>query len=79
MKDKTAWLRSELPAVAGLVDGFATAFGRENIRVTYAKENGHEIGAPAQYSPERVVSMVDIQIGPLRAPAAQQNASGRKR
>ena len=79
MEDKTAWLHRELPGVAAMVDGFAAAFGRENIRVTYAKENGHEIGAPTPYSHEHVVSMADIQIGPLRAPTAQQNASGRKR
>lgn len=46
MSDKSAWLRENLPAVAGVVDQFAQAFGRENLRVVYAMENGHTIGKP---------------------------------
>lgn len=44
--DKAAWLRQSLPVVAEVVDSFAAVFGRESIRVVWAKENGHEIGKP---------------------------------
>lgn len=67
MEDKTAWLRRELPTVAALVDDFAAAFGRENIRVTYAKENGHEIGTRAPHSAERAISLADTSVGPYKA------------
>ena len=47
MSDKSAWLRENLPVVASVVDQFAEAFGRENLRVVYASENGHVLGKPA--------------------------------
>ena len=45
-QDQTAWLRDNLPTVAAVVDDFASAFGRANIRVTYASECGHRFGKP---------------------------------
>ena len=69
MDDKTDWLRRELPTVAALVDDFAAAFGRENIRVTYANESGHEIGTRAPYSAERAVKLSDTLVGPMNATA----------
>ena len=42
--DKQQWLRENLPEVAGVVAEFAAEFGRENVRVTYASENGHVLG-----------------------------------
>jgi hypothetical protein len=46
MSDKSAWLRENLPLVAECVDRFALAFGRSNLTVVYASENGHVIGKP---------------------------------
>lgn len=43
-EEKAEWLKKNLPTVAGVVDEFAAAFGRENLRVTYASENGHTLG-----------------------------------
>lgn len=74
MEDKTAWLRRELPTVAGLVDDFAAAFGRENIRVTFASENGHEIGRRAPHSDERAIKLSDTIVGPMNA-AARDSAN----
>lgn len=76
MEDKTAWLRRELPTVAALVDDFAAAFGRENIRVTYAKENGHEIGKRAPHINERSISLADTYVGPYKA--AKRDGANRK-
>lgn len=70
MEDKTTWLRRELPIVAALVDDFASAFGRENIRVNYASENGHEVGRRAPQHPETTVPLTDIYLAPKNAPAA---------
>ena len=44
--DKKVWLQENLPLVAGVVDRFASAFGRSNLTVVYASENGHVIGKP---------------------------------
>ena len=43
-KDRREWLRDNLPTVAAVVDDFAAAFGRDNVRVTYASEAGHVLG-----------------------------------
>lgn len=45
--DRRAWLKTNLPTVAKVVEAFADAFGRENIRVAFASENGHVIGQPS--------------------------------
>lgn len=42
--DKQQWLRDNLPVSAGFVSDVAAEFGRENVRVTYASENGHVLG-----------------------------------
>lgn len=44
MSERQAWLRENLPTVAGVVDQFALAFGRSNFSVVYAKENGNALG-----------------------------------
>ena len=41
MTDKTAWLRENLPVVAGIVADVASEFGRDGFKVTFASENGH--------------------------------------
>lgn len=46
-QDRRAWLRDNLPTVAAIVDDFAAAFGRGNIRVAYASEAGHRFGQPS--------------------------------
>ena len=74
--NKTAWLRCELPIVAGVVDDFAAAFGRENIRVTYASENGHELGTRAAQAPENTVRLSETLIGPMNA--TQRDSASRK-
>ena len=43
-EDKQQWLRDNLPVSAGFVADVAAEFGRENVRVTYASENGHVLG-----------------------------------
>lgn len=42
--DKSAWLRENLPTVAGVVAAFGAEFGRDGIRVTFASEAGHVLG-----------------------------------
>lgn len=45
-RERKQWLRENLPEVANVVDVFAAEFGRESIRVIYAKEAAHEFGKP---------------------------------
>lgn len=59
--EKAAWLRQNLPVVAGVVDEFAAVFGRENIRVVHAAENGHEFG---KRGPDGV-KLSETNVGPL--------------
>jgi hypothetical protein len=42
--DRSKWLKQNLPTVASVVDEFALAFGRSNLRVVYAEEAGHVLG-----------------------------------
>ncbi len=42
--ERRQWLTENLPTVAGVVAQFAAEFGRENVRVVFASENGHVIG-----------------------------------
>ena len=63
MSDRQAWLKENLPVVAGMVDQFAEAFGRENLRVVYASENGHVIGKPGPDG----VRMSDTVVGRMFA------------
>jgi len=42
--ERRVWLRENLPTIASVVDEFADAFGRDQVRVTYAAEGGHVIG-----------------------------------
>lgn len=42
--DRQQWLRENLPTVASVVDQFAAAFGRSNLKVAYASEGGHVLG-----------------------------------
>ena len=44
MSDRQAWLRENLPSVASVVDEFASAFGRSNLTINYASENGNARG-----------------------------------
>ena len=74
--NKTTWLRRELPIIAGVVDNFAAAFGRDNIRVTYASENGHELGARAPQAPENTIKLSETVIGPMNA--TQRDSASRK-
>lgn len=48
-------MRDNLPAVAAIVDGFAAAFGRGNIRVTYASEGGYRFGKASCTETESIV------------------------
>lgn len=59
--DRSEWLQKNLPVVAGVVGDFADVFGRENIKVVYAKEGGHELG---KRGPDGI-SLVDVHVGPL--------------
>ena len=36
--------RKAMPQVAEIVDAFREEFGAENIKVTFASENGREVG-----------------------------------
>lgn len=60
-QDRTRWLRENLPVVASVVDEFAAEFGRESIKVVYAKEAGHEFGNPGPDG----VNLADIHLGPM--------------
>jgi len=42
--ERRVWLRENLPTIASVVDEFADAFGRDQVRVTYAAEGWHVIG-----------------------------------
>lgn len=64
MSDRQEWLRENLPVVAGVVDQFAEAFGRENLRVVYASENGHVIGKPGPDG----VKLSETGVGPMALP-----------
>ena len=44
MSDRQAWLKENLPVVAGMVDQFAEAFGRENLRVVLAAYESARLG-----------------------------------
>ena len=42
--ERRRWLHANLPTVAEWHKGFADAFGRDQVRVTFAAEGGHVIG-----------------------------------
>lgn len=42
--DKSAWLRENLPTIAEVVDCFSAEFGRDQVQVKFASENGHVLG-----------------------------------
>jgi hypothetical protein len=50
MSDRQAWLKQNLPTVSGVVDEFASAFGRSNFTVTYASEDGHVLGKESGFA-----------------------------
>ena len=45
------WLSENLPLVASIVSGFASAFGRSNFSVSYASEAGHVLGKVSADAP----------------------------
>ena len=76
-------LRQSMPDTAAFIDAFRDAFGPDMINAAikagldgqptfYAKENGHEIGTRAPYSPEQAVALADISLGPFNPANAPQ-------
>lgn len=60
--DRQQWLRDNLPVVTSVVDTFAQAFGRDNVKVTYASEAGHTIGT---LSGGDAVKLSETLVGPM--------------
>ena len=69
MSDRQAWLRGNLPTVAGVVDQFAAAFGRSNFSITYASENGHVLGKKCEL---KGVPLSDCHVGKAAAAGQQR-------
>lgn len=69
-QSRAAWLKENLPGVDAAVKQFAAVFGRENIKVVYAKENGHEIGKPGPDG----VKLSEALVGSLTEKAADEKA-----
>jgi len=42
--ERRLWLHANLPTVAAWHKGMVEAFGKDQVRVTFVRENGHEIG-----------------------------------
>lgn len=59
--DRQQWLRENLPTVASVVDQFAAAFGRLNLKVAYASEGGHVLGKPGPDG----VKLSETLVGPM--------------
>lgn len=53
------WVRENLPSVAAVAATFRAEFG--DVRLTYASENGHEIGRPGQDG----VKLSETHVGPM--------------
>ncbi len=52
--------RKKMPAVAAFVDEMKAAFGADQVRVTFASENGVQLGTP---DTERGIKLSDCVIG----------------
>lgn len=70
-QDKKARFRAGFPKCAAAADAFRDAFG-PGISLTYAEENGHKVGRPADDSRFTVISGADLV---LRIKKAKQHAS----
>lgn len=68
MTDKTAWLRENLPVVAGIVADVATEFGRDGFKVTFASENGHVLGKRFEGDG---VKLSETLVGPMNRKAVK--------
>lgn len=70
-------MRQAMPTVAHWIDELRAVFGADMINNAirngmaggtdfYARENGHQLGHPMSVNPEKVVSLTDIPISPMK-------------
>lgn len=75
-------LREAMPTVTAIIDDLRANFGQvvveairggmEGQQTFHAIENGHEVGTPIAYTPEKSISLAECHIGPLNAAGALQ-------
>ena len=78
-------MRQAMPDVTAFIDAFRDAFGTDVVNpqirkgmegipnAFYARENDHEVGTPFNpVPPEKVISLAEIQLGPINPANAPQ-------
>ncbi len=71
--------REMFPEITKVVDMFKLAFGADQIRVTYARENGHEVGTPFVLPPDRTIAIKDMAFTTPREPEPSRTPRKRRR
>lgn len=71
--------REMFPETARIIDLFKNTFGADQIRVGYARENGHTIGTPMGFPSERTLTAKDMVFPQQQEPESQAPQRKRKR
>ena len=62
--------REMFPEMTNVIDMFKRAFGADQVRVIYIRENGHEIGKKLVDPPERTMLIRDMAFSTPEPPKA---------
>lgn len=71
--------REMFPEMSKVVDMFKRAFGADQVRVTYIRENGHELGKRLVEPPERTMLIRDMAFSTPKTPRSKPISSKRRR